>query len=71
MDKYYLITGNNAEAPGSSYLSYGQVLGSTGLASTLIQRNNISFAIPRVNWTSTSFDPYTEENNAGSYAVYN
>ena len=71
MDKYYLITGNNAQAPGSSYLSYGQVLGSTGLASTLIHRNNISFAIPRQNWTSTSFDSYTEENNAGSYAVYN
>ena len=72
MDKYYLITGNNAEAPGSSYLSYGQVLSSTGLASTLIGRNNISFAIPRVNWVKgKSFDSYTEENNAGSYAVYN
>ena len=72
MDKYYLITGNNTEASGSSYLSYGQVLGSTGVVATLIQKNNISFAIPRVNWVKgKSFDSYTEENNAGSYAVYN
>ena len=72
MDKYYLITGYNTEASGAAYLTYAQVLSSTGVIVTSIPKNNISFAIPRVNWVmGAQFDSYTEEDNSGSYALYN
>ena len=72
MDKYYLITGYHDEAPGSSYLTYTQVLASSNLEANIIPRNSISFAIPRVNWVKGKvFNSYTEENNSNSYALYN
>ena len=73
MDTYYLITGHNANAPGSSYLTYDQVLNSSNVTANLIPKNNISFAIPNPgNWVKgKAFSSYTEENNSNSYTLYN
>lgn len=72
MDKHYLITGYNTGASGSAYLSYAQVIASTGAAAILIPRNQISFAIPANPWIKgKQFDSYTESNNEGSYCNYN
>lgn len=72
MDKYYLITGYLSGASGMNTLTYNQVLSSSNLSLSEIPKNHISFAIPRIDWVKgKQFDPYTEEDNANSYAVYN
>ena len=71
MNKYFLITGYNANATGD-YLTHTQILNSSNLKLFEIPSYNVGIGIIRKNWSKgLNYTPWSKNNSSNSYTFYN